>query len=717
LVIGGTLYAFTPTQKVIALDAATGQLKWKFDSGAGGTQPARGFAWWSGGGEARLFAGIMNFLYCLDPATGKPISSFGENGRVDLRKGLREPWQEQSIVLTTPGIIYKDLIIVGGRNPETHPAPPGDVRAFNVRTGELAWVFHTIPRLGEPGYETWPAEAWKTAGAANNWAGMTLDAARGILFVPTGSAVFDFYGGDRVGDDLYADCELALDAATGKRLWHFQGVHHDIWDRDFSSPPALFSFMRSGKMVNAMAQTSKQGQIFVFDRETGKPINPITEKPYPASAVPGEVASPTQPLPDSPAPFARQRLTEDMLTTRTPEAHAWALKEFETLRSEGQFLPFAVGKQTVVFPGFDGGGEWGGPAVDPHTNILYVNSNEMAWTGGLTPAKHSGSPGELVYESQCAMCHGPERAGAPPAFPSLVDIAKRLPPDKIADTVQHGKGRMPSFPNVDDARLTALLDFLRTDVDVAGSKELATVDAARIAAQAPANAPGAAIYRLRCAACHGQQQQGVPPAIPMLIGVGDRLSVAQVDDVIHKGKGKMPGRPEFVGPDLDALLAYLGVDDHAMNAIEATEPADAYTFTGYRKFLDPDGYPAIAPPWGTLNAIDLTTGKYLWEIPLGEYPELAKNGLSNTGSENYGGPIVTAGGVLFIGATIYDRKFRAFDSHTGNLLWESQLPYSGVATPATYLVGGRQFVVIAASGARDAKGPQGGAYVAFALPR
>lgn len=717
LVVGGTLYAFTPTQKVIALDAATGQLKWKFDSGAGGTQPARGFAYWTGGGEARLFAGIMNFLYCLDPATGKPIPSFGENGRIDLRKGLREPWQEQSIVLTTPGIIYKDLIIVGGRNPETHPAPPGDVRAFNVRTGEIVWVFHTIPRPSEPGYETWPAEAWKTAGAANNWAGMTLDAARGILFVPTGSAVFDFYGGDRVGDDLYADCELALDAATGKRLWHFQGVHHDIWDRDFSSAPALFSLMRNGKMVSALAQTSKQGHIYVFERETGKPLYPITEKAYPASTVPGEVASPTQPLPESPLPFARQRLTEDMLTTRTPEAHAWAVKEFQTLRSEGQFLPFAVGKQTVIFPGFDGGGEWGGPAIDPRTNVLYVNSNEMAWTGGLTPAKRSGSPGELVYESQCAMCHGPERAGAPPAFPSLVDIANRLAPDKIADTVQHGKGRMPSFPNIDDARLTALLDFLRTQVDTARSKELATVDAASIAAQAPANAPGAAVYRQRCAACHGQQQQGVPPAIPMLIGVGSRLSVAQVEDVIHKGKGKMPGRPEFVGPDLDALLAYLGVDNHAMNSIEAAESADAYTFTGYRKFLDPEGYPAIAPPWGTLNAIDLTTGRYLWEIPLGEYPELARNGLTNTGSENYGGPVVTAGGVLFIGATIYDRKFRAFDSHTGNLLWEFQLPYSGVATPATYMVGGRQFVVIAASGARDAKGPQGGAYVAFALPR
>jgi glucose dehydrogenase len=721
LIIGGTLFAFTPTQKVIALDAATGQLKWKFDSGVGGTQPARGFAWWTSGGEARLFAGIMNYLYCLDPATGKPISSFGETGRIDLRKGLREPWQEQSVVLTSPGIIYKDLIIVGGRNPETHPAPPGDVRAFDVRTGQVVWIFHTIPRPGEPGYETWPADAWKTAGAANNWAGMTLDAGRGILFVPTGSAVFDFYGGDRVGDDLYADCELALDASTGKRLWHFQGVHHDIWDRDFSSAPALFTLRRNGKTVDALAQASKQGHIYIFDRENGMPLYPITERPYPASTVPGEVAARTQPLTESPEPFARQRLTEDMLTTRTPEAHAWAVNEFKTLRSEGQFLPFAVGSETVVFPGFDGGGEWGGPAVDPRTNILYVNANEMAWLGGLIPAKRSGSAGELVYQSQCAMCHGPERAGAPPAFPSLIDVTKRLAPEKIADNIQHGKGRMPSFPNIDDAHLTALLDFLHTDASAtnaaSSNKELTPDAAAKIAAPAQANTLGATVYRQRCAACHGQQQQGVPPSIPMLLGVGNRLSVVQVTDIIHKGKGKMPGKADFAGPDLDALLTFLGVDDHAMHATEGNEPPDAYTFTGYRKFLDPDGYPAVAPPWGTLNAIDLTTGKYVWKIPFGEFPELAKNGLRNTGSENYGGPIVTAGGVLFIGATIYDHKFRAYDSRTGNLLWESQLPYSGVATPATYMVGGRQFVVIAASGARDAKGPQGGAYVAFALPR
>ena len=225
----------------------------------------------------------MNFLYSLDPATGKPIPSFGESGRIDLRKGLRdsEGYEKQSIALTTPGIIYKDLIIVGGRNPETHPAPPGDIRAYDVRTGALRWTFHTIPRPGEPGYETWPPDAWNTAGAANNWAGMTLDAQRGIVYVPTGSAVMDFYGGDRIGDDLFADTLLALDADTGKRLWHFQGVHHDIWDRDFPSPPALLTVTRDGKPVDALAQITKQGYVYLFDRVTGEPLFPIEEHAVP----------------------------------------------------------------------------------------------------------------------------------------------------------------------------------------------------------------------------------------------------------------------------------------------------------------------------------------------------------------------------------------------------------------------------------------------------
>jgi glucose dehydrogenase len=718
LVVGRTLYAYTPAQKVVALDAATGTVKWKFDSGVGGTQPARGMAYWTDGKEGRLFAGIMNFLYCLDAETGKPIAGFGEDGRIDLRKDLRGDFEQQSVVLTSPGVIYKDMIIVGGRNPETHPAPPGDIRAFDVHTGKLRWSFHTIPHPGEPGYETWPPEAWKTAGAANNWPGMALDAERGIVYAPTGSAVFDFYGGDRLGNDLYANTILALDANTGKRLWHFQGVHHDIWDRDFPSEPALFTLKRDGKTVEALAQTTKQAYLYLFDRVTGQPLFPIRELPYPASTVPGEVTSPTQPKPDAPEPFVRQRLTEDMLTTRTPEAHDWAVKEFHTFRSDGQFLPLVVGQQTVVFPGFDGGAEWGGPAIDPATDILYVNATEMAWTGGLVPATHGGSPGEQVYQNQCAMCHGTNRTGAPPAFPSLVDVLSRLSVEKVTDNVKKGNGRMPSFPNIDDARLNALIEYLRTGGPAAGGIELTSVPAMGMTAQAPADKAGAAVYQDKCAICHGDHMEGIAPSFPMLIGVGGRLSKAQIVDMVQNGKGVMPPTPDLQGADLDALLRYLGVGEHSNSQASSGEyDQEKYTFTGYRKFLDPDGYPAISPPWGTLNAIDLKTGKYLWKIALGNYPVLAGKGLKDTGTENYGGPIVTGGGVVFIGATIYDRKFRAFDTRDGKLLWETDLPFSGVATPATYMIDGKQYVVIAASGARDSKGPQGGAYVAFALPK
>jgi quinoprotein glucose dehydrogenase len=620
VIVGRTLYAYTSTQKVIALDAATGKLKWQFDSGIRGTQPTRGVAYWTDGKEARLFAGVMNFLYCLDAETGKPIASFGENGRVDLRKNLPGNYLEQSIALTTPGIIYKDLIIVGGRNPETHPAPPGDVRAYDVHTGALRWTFHTIPRPGEPGAKTWPAGAWKTAGAANNWAGMALDAEHGIVYAPTGSAVMDFYGGDRVGDDLYANCILALDAETGKLLWYFQGVHHDVWDRDFPAAPALYTVEQGGKPVEALAQISKQTYVYLFNRLTGEPLSPIHEHLYRASSVPGEVTAPTQPKPDWPAPFGRQELTAAMLTQRTPEAHAWAEKEFSTFRSGGQFLPFAVGKQTVIFPGFDGGGEWSGPAIDPVTDTLFVGSTEMAWTGGLASVMRQAGVGQRIYQERCALCHGIDRSGSG-TFPSLRNIYGRLPERKILSNIRHGSGRMPPFPDLDGKALAALLDFLRTPV------------------------------------------QG---------GAGDRAGT--------------------------------------VNA-----PRD-YTFTGYRKFLDPDGYPAIAPPWGTLNALDLRTGQYLWQIPLGEYPELAEQGMGDTGSEIYGGPIVTAGGVLFIGGTVYDRKFRAFDTRTGKLLWDAVLPFAGIATPSTYMVDGRQYVVIAASGGRDPKGPVGGEYVAFALP-
>ncbi|HMD21402.1 MAG TPA: PQQ-binding-like beta-propeller repeat protein [Alloacidobacterium sp.] len=625
IIVGGTLYSYTPSQKVIALDAATGKLLWKFDSGIAGTQPDRGLAYWSdgpnGSGGARILAGVMNYLYALDAKTGQPIPSFGENGRIDLRNDLGRDPATVSISLTTPGIVYKDLIIVGGRDPETLPAPPGDIRAYDVRSGKLRWSFHTIPRRGEFGYDTWPKEAWQHSGAANNWAGFAVDAQRGIVYAPTGSAAFDFYGGDRIGNDLFANTLLALDAETGKRLWHFQAVRHDLWDRDFPSPPALVTVERNGRKIDAVAQTTKQGWVYLFDRTSGKPLFPIEYRKYPASTIPGEVAAKEQPLPTKPAPYARQILTEEMLTNRTPEAHAWAVKEFRTFRSAGQFIPSSLEQQTVVFPGYDGGAEWGGPAVDPETGIIYVNANEMAWTGGLAENKPSGESGMSLYQSQCSICHADDRRGSPPAFPSLVGIDKTLTVDQIGNVIRKGQGRMSGFPEFFDDQLNALIRYLRT-------------------------------------------------------GVEDKAELKGV-----------------------------------------TEATQKYRFTGYRKFLDPDGYPAIAPPWGTLNAIDLNTGKYLWKINLGEYPELAAKGMTNTGSENYGGPVVTAGGLLFIAATNYDKQMRAFDKTTGKLLWQTTLPFSGNATPATYEIDGRQYVVIAAGGGKDPRSPSGGVYVAFALPR
>src|SRR4029077_6078464 len=427
LIVDDVLYGITPTQKTFALDAATGKLLWKFDSGINGTQPDRGLAYWSNGKDKRILAGVMNFVYALDAATGKPIPAFGQNGRIDLRRDLGRDAEEQSIALTSPGVVYKDLIIVGGRNPETLPAPPGDVRAYDVRSGKLRWAFHTIPHDGEFGRDTWPAGAWKTSGAANNWAGMVVDQQRGIVFVPTGSAAFDFYGADRVGDDLFANTLIALNAKTGERIWHFQGVRHDLWDRDFPSAPVLLTVKRDGKDVDAVAQTTKQGFVYLFDRTNGAPLFPIEYRKYPASTAPGEVAASEQPLPARPAPYAPQVLTEDLLTNRTPEVHQWALEKFRKFRSEGQFIPLSVGTDTIVFPGFDGGAEWGGPAIDPETGLIYVNANDVAWTGALTPNTGENSA-QGIYLSQCGVCHGEKMMGSPPAIPSLVGVGDRMAP-------------------------------------------------------------------------------------------------------------------------------------------------------------------------------------------------------------------------------------------------------------------------------------------------
>lgn len=619
IIIDGVLYGVTPKHRIIALNAATGALLWKFDSGLEARGPNRGLTYWSDGSENRILVGILSFLYALDAKTGRPIESFGSGGRIDLRQGLGRDPATVSIILTTPGIIYKDLIIVGGRMPEELPSAPGDIRAFSVRTGELRWSFHTVPRPGDDGYDSWPRDAWTYTGSANNWCGMAVDEGTGILYVPTGSAASDFYGYDRVGDNLFANTLLALDASTGKRIWHFQGVHHDIWDRDFPSPPTLVSVRHGHDTIPAVAQTSKQGIVYLFDRRDGRPLFPVESKPFPPSSVPGEQSSRLQPVQTRPAPFARQLLTADALTTRTPEAHAWAIQRFESMRSEGQFIPPSVDRETIVFPGYDGGAEWGGSALDPSTQVLYVNSNDIAWTAALT-ANSTENSGRQIYLRNCAVCHSDSRAGAPPQIPSLIDIGKRRSEAYIESMIRQGAGRMPGFPTLKVTEVSAIIDFLVKGED----KELSAKGSAR--------------------------------AIPR------------------------------------------------------------YRFTGYKKFLDPDGYPAVSPPWGTLNAINLNTGEYVWKLPLGEYPELLAGGLKNTGTENYGGPIVTRGGLLFIAATNFDNKFRAFDKTEGRLLWEATLPASGNATPATYQVHGKQFVVIYATGGKAApKSKAGGVYVAFAL--
>ncbi|MDQ6701537.1 MAG: PQQ-binding-like beta-propeller repeat protein, partial [Acidobacteriota bacterium] len=585
IVVNGVLYATTPKLRLIALDAATGKLRWQYDPNSAdkaiGKSRNRGVTYWELGSDRRIFVVAQHYLHAVDAATGKPVAAFGTDGRVDLRDGFDRGMTGLSISATTPGIVYKDLLIMGSIVSETLPAAPGDIRAYDVRTGKMRWTFHTIPHPGEFGYAAWPADAWKYIGGANNWAGMSLDEKRGMVFVPTGSAAFDFYGANRRGDNLFANTLLALDAATGKRIWHFQAVRHDLWDRDFPAPPALITIKRNGRTIDAVAQITKSGFVFVFDRENGKPLFPIEYRKVEKTDVDGETTAETQPLPLKPPPFARQKFTEDLVTTRTPEAHRAVLERFRQLRSGDQFVPPSL-QGTVILPGFDGGGEWGGAAFDDASGLLYVNANEMAW-------------------------------------------------------------------------IMQLVERSRSDGRVSG----------------------ATAYVQKCASCHREDRRGTPPEFPSLVGIGDRHTAAEIENVIRKGNGRMPAFAYLKPEEIRAISAYIAKGEDKEIASSAAMPSpieQKYRFGGYNKFLDPDGYPALKPPWGTLNAIDLNKGEIAWKIPFGEFPELAAKGITDTGSENYGGPVVTAGGLLFIGATTQDRKFRAFDKSTGKLLWQTTLP-------------------------------------------
>ncbi len=628
LELDGVVYATTPRLRVVALDATTGKQLWDFDAHRGEHRMEklrnRGLAYWGDGDQRRLFVGVDQFLYALNAKTGQPEPDFGEHGRVDLHEGLGDYAKDLTVEATSPGVVYKDLLIQGTLVAEDLPAAPGFIRAFDVHTGKIRWVFHTIPQPGEPGYNTWPKDAYQRIGGVNSWAGLTLDAKRGLVFAPTGSASFDFYGANRIGDDLYANCELALDAETGKLKWYHQLVHHDVWDRDLPAAPTLVKIKQHGKTIDAVAQITKYGYVWLFDELTGKPLVPLREIHAEPSAVDGEVLSTHQELPTEPAPYARQQVFPETLTERTPAAHAAVLAQFEKLKSGPQFTPPSF-EGTVMFPGFDGGGEWGGAAWDPKTGILYVNSNEMAWILRLIPRSLGTGEmsGSTLYRQNCAGCHRPDKKGSPPEFPSLVDIGSKLSREQIRDMVDHGGGRMPGFARLGKGSVNALVEYLATGKDI-------------------------------------------------------RLDGAEHQQNAHFSPLK-------------------------------------YGIDGYNRWLDPDGFPAVKPPWGTLNAINLTTKKYVWKKPFGEIPSLAAEGIHNTGSENYGGGVVTAGGLLFIAATTHDHKIRAFDKATGETLWEGELPAAGNATPAVYAVNGREYVVIGAGGGKWGE-KSGGSYVAFALP-
>ena len=629
LVIDGVLFGATASARTFALDAATGKEIWRFEVGEKAWYTtSRGVAYWADGNDKRILTTVGPWLYALDATTGKPIADFGIAGRTSLKAGLGDGAEEKFVISNTPGTIYKNLIIMPLRLSEGSDAAPGYIQAFDVRTGKIAWVFKTIPAPGEVGYETWQKDNHKNTdvGGANNWAGMALDAARGLVFVPTGSAAYDFYGGNRKGDNLFANCLVALDANTGTRRWHYQFVHHDVWDRDLPAAPNLVTLTVDGQKIDAVAQITKQGHIFVFDRQTGKPVFPIEEKPYPQSDIAGEQTAPTQPLPTKPAPFARQLLTEADLN---PDAENFPelVARFRKLRSGGQFVPPSR-QGSVVFPGFDGGAEWGGAAWDQENGVMYVNANEMPWI--LT----------------------------------MID-----------------KPKNESLKN-----LTA----------------------------------GGKLYALNCANCHGRAREGnAASGFPSLVDIKKRRGNLYISLLVKNGKGMMPGFGHLTGEERKSIVNFL-TDQEEQKEITSTEPTDKYpdvpySTTGYNKFTDINGYAAVRPPWGTLNAVNLNTGEYLWKRELGEFKELTAKGIPPTGTENYGGPIVTAGGLLFIAAT-KDEMFRAFDKKTGKILWQTQLPAGGYATPATYQANGRQYVVVAAGGGKMGT-KKGDSYVAFALEK
>jgi quinoprotein glucose dehydrogenase len=633
IIVDGVMYLTTPVIKLTALDAATGELLWIFDPFEGETPRGvnRGVVYWEDGNDKRIFFSAGSFLYAINADTGKPVSEFGSDGRADMREGLDRDPGLISASYTSPGIIHNDLLIMGSTVGEGRGAAPGHIRAYNTRTGEIAWIFHTIPHPGEYGYDTWGSDAWQLAGGTNNWAGMSLDTEREIVFVPTGSPAPDFYtpGTRGEGAHLFGNSVLALDANTGERIWHYQVIPHDLWDYDLPAPANLVTVEIDGREIDAVAQVTKQGFVFVLDRETGEPLFPVEERPVPQSDIEGEESWPTQLFPLKPEPIVRQHITEDDLTNISPEANEYARQRFRELHYEGLFTPVSE-QETLFYPGTRGGALWGGASYDPETNMLYINANE---------------------------------------FGSIFSL------------------RRVQVPAVDPEDIAAR---------------------------------GQSVYLANCASCHSTPGGRQPTQFPSLEQAEERFNGSDIMEILDTGQGDMPPFPFLSEEEKESIIAYLFDVDEEGNITPGEETHEGnYTYrhdvdTAYQLFLDEDGYFATAPPWGSLNAINLNSGELEWKVPLGEFEELTEKGIPPTGTQNLGGSIVTAGGLVFIAATA-DEKFRAFDKETGEILWEYQLPAGGHASPSTYEIDGRQYVVIAAAGGTRVGTTKGDAFIAFTL--
>lgn len=634
LIIDGVLYGTTASLKLIALNAASGELIWSynpFDQAFNnfGMGVNRGLIYWESpdGKQRRLYFSAGPHIHCVDATTGRLVADFGEQGKVSLKTGLDRDVEDRFILSNTPGVIFEDKLIIGTRVDETSGAAPGHIRAFNIHSGEREWIFHTIPHPGQFGYDTWPENAWQEIGGANAWTGMAVDEERGHVYVPTGSASYDFYGADRHGENLFANSILALNAGTGERVWHFQTIHHDLWDRDIPTPPNLATVAIDGQLRDVVIQITKMGFIYVLDRDTGEPVFPVEEESVPPSDMPGEMAWETQPVPSVMPPFIRQEFNQETVTDISGEAQEYVLDVLSRTRYGHRYLPPSE-QGGIVFPGFDGGGEWGGAAFNPETKTLFVNANEVPW--------------------------------------------------------------------------------ILTMVEV---KKDATTNIGR----------GAGLYTQFCAGCHGANLEGgdFMGAVPSLVGLKDRYDQQSFTATIKGGKGAMPGFAWLADYQVEDLSAYLLELEEKSSSSAAQDGHNydntkEYTTTGYIKFKDQEGYPAIKPPWGTLSAIDIEKAEIKWQVPLGEHEELSKRGLPITGTENYGGPAITSNGLIFIAAS-QDEKFRVFNQEDGSILFETELPAAGYATPSIYTVEGKQYVVIACGGGKLGT-KSGDSYVAFALP-